>query len=94
LLRLKSLESFFAVNLRHIFFLFFLSKEDPDKASRLVTVVKVRVLYLLIPKSQRAGCPLCLRSEHAYNIVVQLREINSSYVAAKILGVMDGENSL
>ena len=95
LLCLQSLESFFTVNLWCFFFLFFLSEEYPDKALRLAMAVNASIVFrLLVPKFQRLSSPLCLHSQHTYNIMVQLREVNSSYVTAKIFAVMNSKNSL
>ena len=58
------------------------------------TAYAKQVFDSLVPKVQCFGRPLCLHSEHANNIVIQLREIDPSQVTAEIFAIVNSKDNL
>lgn len=71
------------------------SKEDPDEVSMLVVSKNMnQAIHLLVPVLQCLSHPFCLHPECTNNVMIELREVDSSYVTAEILAIVNGKDNL
>ena len=53
-----------------------------------------QAIHLLVPVLQCLSHPFCLHPECTNNVMIELREVDSSYVTAEILAIVNGKDNL